>query len=120
MWLGAGGLQVNEKTRALPRLWCSTRRPNPPTTPSTHTAHTAGPVGVTAAAAAIKWIVKDGIGAAGRFLVGGRLGVEVRASVLGWGAVGGSSDSVHTPQHEPLAQPHKRGAQAGVLPARCV
>lgn len=36
----------------------------------------AGPVGATAAAAAIKWITKDGIGAAGRLLVGGRLGVE--------------------------------------------
>jgi len=35
-----------------------------------------GPVGATAAAAAIKWIVKDGIGAAGRLLVGGRLGLE--------------------------------------------
>jgi hypothetical protein len=36
----------------------------------------AGPVGATAAAAAIKWIIKDGIGAAGRLLVGGRLGLE--------------------------------------------
>eukprot|EP00878_Enallax_costatus_P007114 GHUV01007456.1.p1 GENE.GHUV01007456.1~~GHUV01007456.1.p1 ORF type:complete len:570 (+),score=144.92 GHUV01007456.1:464-2173(+) len=36
----------------------------------------AGPVGATAAAAAIKWIVKDGIGAAGRLLVGGKLGLE--------------------------------------------
>eukprot|EP00775_Hariotina_reticulata_P012982 gene12982-13111_t len=36
----------------------------------------AGPVGATAAAAAIKWIVKDGLGAAGRLLVGGRLGQE--------------------------------------------
>lgn len=35
-----------------------------------------GPVGATAAAAAIKWIVKDGLGAAGRLLVGGRLGQE--------------------------------------------
>ncbi|CAL8465185.1 g4720 [Coccomyxa elongata] len=31
-------------------------------------------VGATSAAAAIKWITKDGIGAAGRVLVGGRLG----------------------------------------------
>jgi hypothetical protein len=33
-------------------------------------------VGATAAAAAIKWIIKDGIGAAGRLLVGGKLGLE--------------------------------------------
>jgi hypothetical protein len=33
-------------------------------------------VGAVAASAAIKWIIKDGIGAAGRFLVGGRLGRE--------------------------------------------
>jgi hypothetical protein len=33
-------------------------------------------VGTVAASAAIKWIIKDGIGAAGRFLVGGRLGRE--------------------------------------------
>ncbi|KAI8463307.1 MAG: vitamin B6 photo-protection and homoeostasis-domain-containing protein [Monoraphidium minutum] len=36
----------------------------------------AGPAGVVAVSAAIKWIIKDGIGAAGRFLVGGRLGRE--------------------------------------------
>lgn len=36
----------------------------------------AGPVGAVAATAAIKWIIKDGIGAAGRLLVGGRLGRE--------------------------------------------
>lgn len=35
-----------------------------------------GPAGTAAAAAAIKWITKDGIGALGRFLVGGRLGLE--------------------------------------------
>ncbi len=33
----------------------------------------AGAMGTTAAAAAIKWITKDGIGALGRLLVGGRL-----------------------------------------------
>ncbi|KAK9788157.1 hypothetical protein WJX73_001836 [Symbiochloris irregularis] len=33
-----------------------------------------GPAGTAASAAAIKWITKDGIGAAGRLLVGGRLG----------------------------------------------
>ena len=35
-----------------------------------------GAAGTVAASAAIKWIIKDGIGAAGRFLVGGRLGRE--------------------------------------------
>ncbi|KAJ9527537.1 hypothetical protein QJQ45_025813 [Haematococcus lacustris] len=37
---------------------------------------TAGPVATTAASAAIKWITKDGIGALGRFLVGGQLAPE--------------------------------------------
>ncbi len=36
----------------------------------------AAPEGATAAAAAIKWITKDGIGAFGRFIVGGKLGKE--------------------------------------------
>eukprot|EP00798_Chlamydomonas_sp_ICE-L_P020131 gene20131-26862_t len=36
----------------------------------------AGPVGTTLTAAAIKWIIKDGIGAAGKFIVGGKLGLE--------------------------------------------
>lgn len=36
-----------------------------------------GPAGTAAASAAIRWLVKDGIGAAGRALVGGgRLGRE--------------------------------------------
>jgi hypothetical protein len=58
-------------------------RPLPPSSPCSHSPlptpalpTTPGPVGATAAAAAIKWIVKDGIGAAGRLLVGGRLGLE--------------------------------------------
>jgi hypothetical protein len=33
----------------------------------------AGPVATTAASAAMKWITKDGIGALGRFVVGGGL-----------------------------------------------
>lgn len=37
----------------------------------------AGPVGTTALTAAYKWIAKDGIGAAGRLLVGGKLGAEL-------------------------------------------
>lgn len=36
-----------------------------------------GPVGTTALTAAFKWIAKDGVGAAGRLLVGGRLGLEL-------------------------------------------
>lgn len=44
----------------------------------------ASPVGATAAAAAIKWIIKDGIGAAGRFLVGGRLGLELDDDPRRW------------------------------------
>ena len=32
-----------------------------------------GPVGAVAASAAIRWITKDGLGAAGRLIVGGRL-----------------------------------------------
>ena len=35
-----------------------------------------GPAGTAAATAGIKWIVKDGVGALGRFVVGGRLGRE--------------------------------------------
>jgi hypothetical protein len=55
---------------------CSTLPACPLSLPTkTHNTIT-GPVGATAAAAAIKWITKDGLGAAGRLLVGGRLGLE--------------------------------------------
>lgn len=37
----------------------------------------AGPVGTAGLTAAFKWIAKDGIGAFGRLLVGGRLGLEL-------------------------------------------
>ena len=43
-----------------------------------------GPVGTTALAAAYKWIAKDGIGAAGRLLVGGRLGLELDDDPRRW------------------------------------
>jgi hypothetical protein len=33
----------------------------------------AGPAEVAAVSAAVKWITKDGLGAAGRLIVGGRL-----------------------------------------------
>ncbi len=48
-----------------------------------------GPVGATAAAAAIKWILKDGIGAMGRYLVGGRLGLEFDADPRRWRMMAG-------------------------------
>jgi len=47
-------------------------------------AHAAGAVGVTATAAGIKWITKDGIGALGRMIVGGRLGKEFDADPQRW------------------------------------
>ncbi len=36
----------------------------------------AGPAATTAASAAIRWITKDGLGALGRFVVGGSLAAE--------------------------------------------
>ncbi|KAJ9526665.1 hypothetical protein QJQ45_017575 [Haematococcus lacustris] len=49
---------------------------------------TAGPVATTAASAAIKWITKDGIGALGRFLVGGQLAPEFDRDPRKWRMVG--------------------------------
>jgi hypothetical protein len=55
----------------------------------------AGPLGATAAAAAIKWILKDGIGAMGRYLVGGRLGLEFDADPRRWRMVAGEAGQHH-------------------------
>ncbi|KAG1677058.1 hypothetical protein FOA52_001228 [Chlamydomonas sp. UWO 241] len=44
----------------------------------------AGPAGTVGLAAAVKWIAKDGIGAAGRLLVGGRLGLELDDDPRRW------------------------------------
>jgi hypothetical protein len=80
----------------------------------------AGPVGATAAAAAIKWILKDGIGAAGRYLVGGRLGLEFDADPRRWRMVAGAP-ALRPPLRRSAAPLHRcrappRGA-SGVQPA---
>jgi hypothetical protein len=62
-------------------------------------------VGATAAAAAIKWIIKDGIGAAGRLLVGGKLGLEFDDDPRRWRM---AAEALTT-----------AGAQWGVLDTSC-